>query len=119
MTDRSCFVYPGDVNASINLAPLPENTIHLFSLSEINTQMSVLKNTVAAKSSKSVPHLQFLLILDFTHNQIYFYNSWHFGKLIYNTSIVCVLQLSTILSTISTVINSSDQHFLSNSKVTK
>ena len=45
---------------------LYQNNIHLFPICELNTQMSVLNNKAAAKSSISVPHVQFLLILDFT-----------------------------------------------------
>ena len=44
----------GDVIASINLAPLPENIIHLFPISELNTQMSVLNNKAASKSSTAL-----------------------------------------------------------------
>ena len=62
---RDPALLPGDVNAPINLAPLPENTIHLFPLLELNIQMYVLNNIAAGKSCTSVPHVLFLLILDF------------------------------------------------------
>ena len=64
--DRACNIYWGRVQCTISLAPLPENTIHLLPMSELNIQISVCSNKAVANNSTSVPHVEFLFIFDFT-----------------------------------------------------
>ena len=63
---RVCIIYWGDSNVSISLAPLPENTIHLLPMSELNIQGSVCSNKAVANNSTSVPHIEFLFMFYLT-----------------------------------------------------
>ena len=56
------FFTENDFNASVNLAPLPENIIPC-QIRE-NTQMSVSNNQADANDSTFVPQERFLFILD-------------------------------------------------------